>query len=257
MSLEMMKNRARNLQCALKNMFDMPVKLSQAYELIAQEEGFKNWDVACAKLEPKPVLPVTPQAPSRFMDVFTYIKNPHHPEGFSLDRMIQNQPSFGSFLDKLSAAKPVLTVVTGATGSGKSSLSQAILAYVSDAGENSALAEDNGTPKSSMKVRQVTAEPEQVTSFEQAIASAMRSCPDLVFMGEIRTVRQMEVAIEMVMTGTSVITSAVGTRGQTIMRTFLERIPGATESKMLGIVEDLNQLHVHIETGAEEGWAYS
>ena len=42
------KNRASNLKRAIDDILGTPIKLSQAYELLAREEGYKNWDTASA-----------------------------------------------------------------------------------------------------------------------------------------------------------------------------------------------------------------
>ncbi|WP_338924507.1 glyoxalase superfamily protein (plasmid) [Pseudomonas silesiensis] len=52
MLLDKLKTRARNLQRAMQEALKQPIKLSLAYELIAKEEGFENWDTACAMLQP-------------------------------------------------------------------------------------------------------------------------------------------------------------------------------------------------------------
>ncbi|WOF81755.1 hypothetical protein P5704_028280 (plasmid) [Pseudomonas sp. FeN3W] len=44
------KNRASNLKRAIQDILGTPIKLSQAYEILAREEGYQNWDTASALL---------------------------------------------------------------------------------------------------------------------------------------------------------------------------------------------------------------
>lgn len=44
------KNRATNLKRAIQDILGTPIKLSQAYEILAREEGYQNWDTASALL---------------------------------------------------------------------------------------------------------------------------------------------------------------------------------------------------------------
>lgn len=48
MSKSPYKTRATNLKRAAQDVLGLPIKLSQAYELLAREEGYANWDTASA-----------------------------------------------------------------------------------------------------------------------------------------------------------------------------------------------------------------
>ncbi len=228
MSSVSLKARARNLQKALQELLNQPVKLSQAYEVIAREEGFVNWDAASPSLKKRELAasPMTNIVP------WTLVSHQRHPDGFSLDRIIEEKPSVGVVLDLISK-NISLTVVTGLTGSGKSSFASAMICREIKACTR---------PLDLSKIRS--------DDFEKVMRAALRSDPEVVFVGELRTIAHVEQAVSAVRSGHRVIATMHGAKGRTLYESLCSAIPGIWASEVAEGFRShagWNHHHIHIE----------
>jgi len=229
MSSATLKTRARNLQKALQELLNQPVKLSQAYELIAQEEGFVNWDTASPVLKKRELAaaPIT-NCVSR-----TLVTHHHHPDGFSLDRILAEQPSIGAVLESVTN-KLSLTVITGLTGSGKSSFAGAMLLR---------------DIKGHARPIDISAQAE-AGGFEKAIQMAFRCSPDVIFVGELRTLAHVVQAVNAVRSGHRVIATMHGAKGRTLYESLCSAIPQIWEwdiAEGFRTYAGWDHHHIHVE----------
>lgn len=228
MSSGTLKTRARNLQRAMQELLNQPVKLSLAYEMIAKEEGFENWDTASPILKKRELAasPMTNTVP------WTLVSHQRHPDGFSLDRIIAEKPLVGVVLDLISK-NISLTVVTGLTGSGKSSFASAMISR-----EIKACAR----PLDLSKTRN--------DDFETVMRAALRSDPDVVFVGELRSIAHVEQAVSAVRSGHRVIATMHGAKGRTLYESLCSAIPDIWASEVAEGFRShagWNHHHIHIE----------
>lgn len=228
MSSATLKTRARNLQNALQDLLNQPVKLSQAYELIAQEEGFVNWDAASPVLKERE-LAAAPTTNGLSWALVTH----HHPDGFSLARIIAEQPSIAAILDSITK-KLSLTVITGLTGSGKSSFADAML-----------LREARGRNRPIDISNQAEA-----GGFEKAIQMAFRLAPDVIYVGELRTLTHVVQAVNAVRSGHRVIATMHGAKGRTLYESLCSAIPKIWEwdiAEGFRTYSGWDHHHIHVE----------
>jgi len=227
------KTRARNLQKALQEHFNQPVKLSQAYELIAQEEGFKNWDTAAAKI---PVQAHSDWTSPKLLPWKT-IYNFWQEDGFSLDKIFKNQPSAEVWLNEISKSLS-LTVITGRSGSGRLSLAKEML-FRRPHKYHAILDECCSSRDGS----------EQSMTFSKAVSAAMRSAPEVVFIGELRNMEHLSMAVTLIKTGHNVVATLRSNYERPLHESLAEAIPGCVGTEELEGFQQYagwNQHHVHI-----------
>lgn len=228
MSSGTLKTRARNLQRAMQELLNQPVKLSHAYEMIAKDEGFENWDTASPTLKKRELAasPMTNTVP------WTLVSHQRHPDGFSLERIIAEKPLVGVALDLISK-NISLTVITGLTGSGKSSFASAMICREIKACTR---------PLDLSKIHS--------DDFEKVMPAALRSDPDVVFVGEMRTIAHVEQAVSAVRSGHRVIATMHGAKGRALYESLCSAIPGIWTSEVAEGFRShagWNHHHIHIE----------
>lgn len=227
MSLDKMKTRARNLQRAMQAMLQQPIKLSQAYELIAKEEGFSNWDSACAMLQPAEPRKVS-------LSSCLNLRNNWHHNEYSFERMVMDNKSLLTVVDLIPSAQS-LTVITGTSGSGKSSLANSIMmrrvARITEAFKENASTHA------------------QALTLGRAMTAAILSKPPIVLMDELRTFESVRAAVEAVKSGASVITTMFGSKKQPLHEALIEAVPGAewlSEFEAFHELSSMNWVHMHL-----------
>ncbi|MFC1808500.1 GspE/PulE family protein [Candidatus Omnitrophota bacterium] len=99
-----------------------------------------------------------------------------------------------------------MILVTGPTGSGKTSTLYSILNYIDDPGKNITTVED---PVEYMMygINQVNCKDSVGLSFSAALRSILRQDPDIVMIGEIRDFETMDIAIKAALTGHLVLST--------------------------------------------------
>lgn len=230
MSMDKLKTRARNLQRAMQEALKQPVKLSLAYELVAKEEGYPNWDTACAMLQP---------ASPRKFDLPTSItlRKTWHDQAFSMDRVIEENPSLSSVLDAISARPVMLMVISGKSGSGKSSLAEAMLmTYGGRVGKIDTCDIASSQPGSRLSDR---------------AHSVFRMAPDIIFISELRTPDHVKLAVEAVATGHTVLTTIWGSENQPFHEMLMQAVRGVEALPEFELLQNggMNCLHMHLDTG--------
>ena len=230
------KTRARNLQKALQEHLKQPVKLSQAYELIAREEGFKNWDTAAAKISG----PTSTDWTSPELLPWKTIENFWQEDGLLLDKIIKNQPAAAVYLNEISKSMSI-TVITGRAGSGKTSLAREMM--VRWPCKNRAVI---GIPSHDNNEGDAAG---QSITFSKAISAALRLAPDVVFIGELRNMEQLRMAVKLVDTGHNVIATLRSDYERPLYLSVVDAIPECAGTEELERFQDFarcNRHHVHI-----------
>lgn len=238
MSLEIMKKRARRLQKAIQNMYGISVKLGSAYELIAQEDGFKNWDTAYASCKPR-----TPHTPEYGDDQLLLISSGSS-EAFCVNSLMERNPRLEPILHRISAKNSKLVVVSGCNDSERLGLCTAILA-------------ESWKPDSTVEIPQSAKLSSGIANrqgaiffensdFERAISSALRSRPDRVFVGSIKTAHHLEQALELVLTGTTVIASK-DTASEEPAKGWLLELASESRSGFENHFVFVDTVHLHLQ----------
>lgn len=224
MSLDKMKTRARNLQRAMHDLLKQPIKLSLAYELIAKEEGYLNWDTACAMLQPA--------APRRYdLPSSITLRKTWHDPAFSLDRMIVDNQSLSTVRDAIQARQMMLIVISGPTGSGKSSLAKSMLTGSVD------------------KIAEI--DPHD-SHFPVKYRAALLRAVDIIYFTEMTTLECFKAAVEAATTGYTVVTTLHGANQLPLLEMLREAIPGVenlNEHKLFHEGKGMTLLHMHLDTG--------
>jgi twitching motility protein PilT len=113
-------------------------------------------------------------------------------------------------LNKIANEERGLILVTGATGQGKSTTIASILEYINQNKKRHILTiEDpveflHQAKKSSFSQREVGTD---TTSFHNALKSALRQDPDVIFVGEMRDKETMEIVLKAAETGHLVLST--------------------------------------------------
>ncbi len=123
-----------------------------------------------------------------------------------------NLDDLGFFPDTLERLKDCVRhphgmfVVTGPTGSGKSTTLYSILQYIDSPDKNVITVED--PVEYQMKgINQVQVNPDVGLTFASALRSILRQDPDVILIGEIRDLETMDIAIKAALTGHLVLTT--------------------------------------------------
>lgn len=232
MSIDKLKTRARNLQRAMQEMLKQPVKLSLAYELIAKEEGFQNWDTACSMLKA-----TAPQKADSFFTGVSLYTNFHQDE-LSPNSMIPSDQRWLSLLEAIPSKPVMLTVITGPAGSGKSSLANAII-----------------TRRTSVLsvLRKGPPTPADELNFSKIVKSALRMAPHIIYTGETRTLEHVKSMVDIWKTGTSVITTLRGDEKQPLHEMLMKAIPGVDSLDEYASFKDpkgMELFHLHLDASA-------
>lgn len=202
MSTDALKVRAKNLQRAAQAMFKTPVKLSQAYELIAQEEGYANWDTACAELAKKfvSVQSVSSSLRKPFYSQFSIQLNSDQ-NGISFDQI--DNSDLQPILNYLESSNSSLVVVTGKD----KAMTRRLVSYLLSVRQSKA-----ATIMTPIKCQEPPGEKfldsKRHSYFDEVVKSVMRSVPDIVYMGNLKTVEAFLVAVNTVRNGVTVIIEA-------------------------------------------------
>jgi len=115
----------------------------------------------------------------------------------------------GEFLERLKAAlrRPNgMILVTGPTGSGKSTTLYGCLNYIKDVTKNVITVEDP-VEYEMEGITQVPARPEIGMSFARALRAILRQDPDVVMVGEMRDLETLEIGIRASLTGHLVLST--------------------------------------------------
>lgn len=246
MSNDTLKTRARNLQRAAQAMFKVPVKLSQAYELLAQEEGFANWDVASNALSPKPsVGAVGSGSPRKPYAEHLVIGGSSQPGGFSIERLAEFQPRLAPILKKIASSPSSMIVISGDGKSGSVELVMELLRVSEPKQSRVSVAHEDEFSHDDAVMK---ATKEDKKSFKDALLSAMRCVPDQVFFGELRNPESAELAVSTALRGFKVIAKATAEKGQCLAQILADKSKGSKD--VCTIVDELSQIdtfHLHID----------
>lgn len=246
MSNDTLKTRARNLQRAAQAMFKVPVKLSQAYELLAQEEGFANWDVASNALTPKPCMgAVASGSPRKPYAEHFVISSPSQPGGFSIERLAEFQPRLAPILKKVASSPSSMIVISGDIESGTVGLVMELLRVSKPKQSRVSVApEAEFFPADGAK----TDAGDDKKKFREAILAAMRCDPDQMYFGELRNPESTELAVSTALRGFTVIAKAKAEKGQCLAQILADKSKGLKDVST--IADELSQIdtfHLHID----------
>ena len=122
-----------------------------------------------------------------------------------LDKLGINEVSLGRFKDVLS--KPFgMVLVTGPTGSGKTTTLYACLNYLNDVKKNINTIEDPVEYKLE-GINQVHVRPDIGLDFSEALRSFLRQDPDIIMVGEIRDNKTADMCVRAALTGHLVLST--------------------------------------------------
>jgi type II secretory ATPase GspE/PulE/Tfp pilus assembly ATPase PilB-like protein/ActR/RegA family two-component response regulator len=103
--------------------------------------------------------------------------------------------------------KDGIILVTGPTGSGKTTTLYSAIRYVQDEGVNIVTVEDPVEYRLSNNIVQVQVNPKAGLTFATALRSILRQDPDVVLVGEIRDIETAQVAVQASLTGHLVLST--------------------------------------------------
>ena len=121
--------------------------------------------------------------------------------------------ALGLFPDEISKLQELLDnkdgiiLVTGPTGSGKTTTLYSSIRYVQDEGVNIVTVEDPVEYRLSNNIVQVQVNPKAGLTFSSALRSILRQDPDVVLIGEIRDLETASIAIQASLTGHLVLST--------------------------------------------------
>ncbi|MGH7504094.1 MAG: type IV pilus twitching motility protein PilT [Longimicrobiales bacterium] len=157
-------------------------------------------------------------------------------------------PSFDALklppvLGSISHAERGLVVVTGVTGSGKSSTLAAMVGYINNTRKKHIITLENPIEflhrdiQSSITQREIGIDTE---SFDQGLTSALREDPDVIMIGEMRDTTTMDTAMKAAETGHLVLSTLHTTNAvQTISRIIAVFPPHEQEMVRIRLAENL------------------
>jgi twitching motility protein PilT len=138
-------------------------------------------------------------------------------------------------LKELALRKRGLILVTGSTGSGKSTTLAAMLQYI-NANTNSHIItiEDpieflHSDLKSSLSQREIGAD---TVSAEQALMGALRQDPDVIMLGELRRKEMIEIALTAAETGHLVLSTLHTNDAKSSLDRIIDVFPGDTQNQV-------------------------
>ncbi|HEU4763218.1 MAG TPA: ATPase, T2SS/T4P/T4SS family [Gemmatimonadales bacterium] len=103
--------------------------------------------------------------------------------------------------------KDGIILVTGPTGSGKTTTLYSAIRYVQDEGVNIVTVEDPVEYRLSNNIVQVQVNPKAGLTFSAALRSILRQDPDVVLVGEIRDLETAQIAVQASLTGHLVLST--------------------------------------------------
>ena len=112
-----------------------------------------------------------------------------------------------SGLKELLENKDGIILVTGPTGSGKTTTLYSAIRYVQDEGVNIVTVEDPVEYRLSNNIVQVQVNPKAGLTFASALRSILRQDPDVVLLGEIRDIETAQIAVQASLTGHLVLST--------------------------------------------------
>lgn len=246
MSNETLKTRARNLQRAAQAMFKVPVKLSQAYELLAQQEGFANWDVANNALTPKPCIgAVASGSPRKPYAEHFVISSPSQADGFSIERLAEFQPRLAPILKKIASCPSSMIVISGDIKSGTVGLVLELLRVSKPKQSRVSVAPEAEFSHADVAM---TDAGDDKKKFTEAISAAMRCVPDQVYFGELRNPESTELAISTALKGFTVIAEAKAEKEQCLAQILADKSQRLKDvSTISDELSHIDTFHLHID----------
>lgn len=223
------KTRARSLQRAAQAMFGMNVKLSQAYELIAQMEGYPNWDTAKARFE-APASIASNSVPAYISIKANELWDPHDgdlEQLFASNAKLAANPQLAALLENITLVPPSLILITGKPGSGRSRLARALMRHFS---KNLKVVNARSTDDSETAV--------------SIVKQALRMNPDLIYSGELSSEARLISACDAVRTGTNTIATACWERYNASLLAFPARMH---TPEALRALDSIPATRIHIE----------
>ncbi len=134
-----------------------------------------------------------------------------------------------------------LVIITGPTGSGKSTTLAAMIDYINTNREEHIIAIEDPiefvhTPrKCIINQREVHRD---TNSFERALRAALREDPDIVLVGEIRDLETMEIAIETAETGHLVFATLHTNTAATTVERMIDKFPAERQNQIRSMLSD-------------------
>jgi len=123
----------------------------------------------------------------------------------NLDRLGFESELLQEFKDKLSLPHGIV-IVTGPTGSGKSTTLYSALNYIRDPAKNITTVEDPVEYRLS-GINQIQVKPDIDLDFAKCLRAILRQDPDIILIGEIRDKETVEIAIKASLTGHLVLST--------------------------------------------------
>ena len=246
MSNDTLKIRARNLQRAAQVMFKVPVKLSQAYELLAQEEGFANWDVASNALIPKPCVGAFASgSPRKPYAEHLVINSTRQPGRFSIERLAEFQPRLAPILKKIASSPSSMIVISGDLKSSSVELVMDLLRVSKPMQSRVSVTHEAEFSYADVAM---TAASDDKKTFREAISMAMRCAPDQVYFGELRNPESAEVAVSTALRGFTVIAEVKAEKGQCLAQILADKSKGLKDvSTIANELSQIDTFHLHID----------
>ena len=220
---------------------EVPLKseqiLTMLKEIVPQQnynELIEDWDTDCAyEIEGLSRFRV-----NGFKDRYGY--------GTTLRLIPENIPSF----DDLRLPEPLrefchltkgLVIVTGPTGSGKSTTLASLINYINETrNEHIITIEDpiefvHHSKKSVVNQREMHRD---TTSFPRALRAALREDPDIILLGEIRDLETMETALECAETGHLVFATLHTNNAVATVDRIIDKFPAEKQNQIRSMLAD-------------------
>ena len=212
------KARANRLRNAVSEMFAIKVSQAQAYELIAKEENYPNWDAAAKYLK-------NPPAPAA----------PDEEVGALISMLGQDR------WERINTMRAGLVLVGGRSFTGRSTLIGSIVKTLSRSMRNHLLSYGHTTD---LPFNRAAVDPRQ---WADRIEQLMRMAPDLVVIDEIRDCGDADFAIGLALSGTQVVAGMHGHGAEQVYA----RLRALLDDKSRVGLETLLQAHRVVEIHME------